>query len=111
MICASRMVGAFFFKLISDGTLGKLCQFLRDANASFGFESLSRTDFPVSPELILAYTDCVESVSRMDRPIGPRCFSRQTARRNGAAAGKICFLAGRRFSSATVYGVTFDVAD
>lgn len=48
----------FLFDLISDGTVSNLCQILRDANARFGFGgigSLSRTDLPVSPELILAY--------------------------------------------------------
>jgi len=48
----------FLFELISDGTVANLCQVLRDANVSFGFGgigSLSRTDLPVSPDLILAY--------------------------------------------------------
>lgn len=48
----------FLFELISDGTVANLCQILRDSNVRFGFGgigSLSRTDLPVSPELILAY--------------------------------------------------------
>ena len=48
----------FLFDLISDGTVSELCRILREASIPFGFGgigSLSRTDLPVSPELVLAY--------------------------------------------------------
>lgn len=47
----------YLFDLITDGTVGRLCQILREAGIPFGFGgvgSLSRTDLPVSPDLLLA---------------------------------------------------------
>lgn len=51
----------FLFDLLSDGTVNDLCRVLRDAQLPFGFGgigSLSRSDLPVNPDLILAYQVC-----------------------------------------------------